>query len=209
MPEILEDYPGLTTDQVEAAIEYAKVYPKPGRPLPARSFKRMLSDMAKSGVWDVENGDEPITPRLLPVTVYLLDENVIRELRPGGNATVRAWHAGIATGDLRISALTFFEKRRGWERRRKKDPALAAQKLAELDFLEASYGSRVIPIDGPVAAEWTRLLGAKDKNQRDRGLAATARVHGFVLVTRNIDDVRGCDVDVLDPFSPKPVVQRV
>jgi hypothetical protein len=28
---------------VEAAIEYAKVYPRTGRPLPKRSLKRMLS----------------------------------------------------------------------------------------------------------------------------------------------------------------------
>jgi predicted nucleic acid-binding protein len=105
--------------------------------------------------------------------------------------------------------MTFFEKRRGWERRRKSDPDLAAARLAELNALEAAYGSRLVPIDGPVAAEWARLLGAKDKNQRDRALAATARVHGFVLVTRNIDDMRGCDVKVLNPFRPNPVVETV
>jgi len=38
--EILEDYPSLTRAQVENAIEYAKAYPKKGRPYPARSFKR-------------------------------------------------------------------------------------------------------------------------------------------------------------------------
>jgi hypothetical protein len=60
--EIVEDYPGLTPARVEAAVEYAKVYPKAGRPLPARSLKRMLSDMAASGVWDVEDNAEPIEP---------------------------------------------------------------------------------------------------------------------------------------------------
>lgn len=29
------------------------------------SLKQMLSDMATSGVWDVENDDEPIEPRLI------------------------------------------------------------------------------------------------------------------------------------------------
>jgi len=83
-------------------------------------------------------------------------------------------------------------------------------KLAELNALEAVYGSRLVPIDGPVAAEWARLIGAKeDKNQRDWALAATARVHGFVLVTRNIDDMRGCDVKVLNPFRPNPIVEKV
>jgi hypothetical protein len=54
--DIREDYPSLTPAQIDAAIEYTNVYPKPGRPLPARSFKRMLSDMAESGVWDVAGG---------------------------------------------------------------------------------------------------------------------------------------------------------
>jgi uncharacterized protein (DUF433 family) len=64
--EIVEDYPGLTPAQVDAAAEYAKVYPKAGRPLPARSLKRMLSDMATSGVWDVDGDGEPIEPRQIP-----------------------------------------------------------------------------------------------------------------------------------------------
>jgi hypothetical protein len=143
------------------------------------------------------------------VTIYLLDENVLRELRPGGNTNVQAWYATVSTASLRISALTFFEKRRGAERLRKTNADRAARLLAEIDALEAAYGSRVIPVDGPVVAEWARLLGAKDKNQRDRALAATARVHGFVLVTRNVVDVTGCDVDVLDPFHTAPKVIRV
>jgi hypothetical protein len=64
--EIIEDYPGLTPEQIDAAVEYAKVYPKTGRPLPTRSFKRMLGDMAESGVWDVEDDDEQLTPRQIP-----------------------------------------------------------------------------------------------------------------------------------------------
>jgi hypothetical protein len=33
-------------------------------------------------------------------------------------------------------------------------------------------------------------------------------VRGFVLVTRNVADVRGCDVQVLDPFVKNPVVEN-
>lgn len=61
--EIVEDYPCVTPAQIDAAVEYAKVYPKTGRPLPARSLKRMLSDMAASGVWDVESDGEPAGQR--------------------------------------------------------------------------------------------------------------------------------------------------
>jgi predicted nucleic acid-binding protein len=143
------------------------------------------------------------------VTVYLLDENVLRELHPKGDPRVRNWFASVDDADLRISAMTFFEKRRGWERRRKTDPDVAAARLAEIDALEAAYGGRVVPIGAPVVAEWARLLGAKDKHQRDRALAATARVHGFVLLTRNIEDVRGCGVQVLNPFNGTPAITTV
>lgn len=64
--EIGEDYPDLTMQQIEAAIDYAKVYPRPGRPLPARSFKRSLSDAAASGAWAVTDDEEPIAPRAMP-----------------------------------------------------------------------------------------------------------------------------------------------
>ena len=64
--EIVEDYPGLTPAQVGAATEYAMVYPKAGRPMPGRSLKRMLSDMASSGVWDVESDGGPTRPRPIP-----------------------------------------------------------------------------------------------------------------------------------------------
>jgi toxin FitB len=143
------------------------------------------------------------------LTIWLLDENVLRELRPGGNAHVQARYSTISTASLRISAMTFFEKRRGAERLRKTEPARATRLLADIDALEAAYGSHIIPIDSLVVAEWARLLGVKDKNQRDRALAATARVHGFVLVTRNVADVAGCDVEVLDPFQAAPSVIRV
>ena len=119
------------------------------------------------------------------MTVHLLDENVLRELHPRGNARVRAWFATVPTDDLRISAMTFLEKRRGAERLRRTDPDRAALILAGIDALEAVDASRVVTIDGPVAAEWARLLGAKDKNQRGRNVA------------------------VLDPFAADPMVEVV
>jgi len=65
--EIIEDYPRLTAEQIDAAVDYARVYPKAGRPLPTRSFKRMLRDLAEAGVWDVESGDDnQMVPRLIP-----------------------------------------------------------------------------------------------------------------------------------------------
>lgn len=64
--EIIEDCPDMTPDLVAAAAEYAKVYPRPGRPLPTRSFTRMLVDLANSGAWDVETDEALVAPHLVP-----------------------------------------------------------------------------------------------------------------------------------------------
>lgn len=56
---------GELDDETIAGIEAAE-YGDDGQPLPGGGLKQMLSDMATSGVWDVENDDEPIEPRLIP-----------------------------------------------------------------------------------------------------------------------------------------------
>ena len=53
--EVVEDYPQLSPDQVRTAAEYAKAFPKRGRPYPIRSFKRMIADAAAVGVFDDES----------------------------------------------------------------------------------------------------------------------------------------------------------
>jgi len=60
VPEILADYPTLSRTQVEAAIEYAKVCPRKGRPYTARSFKRMVGDI---GLQDVRIAKSAKGPR--------------------------------------------------------------------------------------------------------------------------------------------------
>ena len=39
-------YPSLSKADVEAAVQYAQVYPKKGRPYPEKSLKRMLRELA-------------------------------------------------------------------------------------------------------------------------------------------------------------------
>ena len=60
--EIMEDCHGLSAELIQAAVDYAEIYPRCGRPLPTRSFKRMLIDMANSGVWDID-ADGELLPR--------------------------------------------------------------------------------------------------------------------------------------------------
>jgi hypothetical protein len=56
---------GELDDETIAYLETAE-YGEDGQPLPGGGLKRMLSDMAMSGVWDVESDDEITEPRLIP-----------------------------------------------------------------------------------------------------------------------------------------------
>ncbi len=139
------------------------------------------------------------------MTPYLIDENVLREFGARGNANVRKWLATVDDSDLRLSAATLFEKRRGAEMLKRRDPARAANLLKTIGAIEKAYADRIIPIDASVVAEWTRMLGSKNKDRWDLALAATARVYDLVLVTRNIKDFETRSVRLLDPFRDPPV----
>ena len=110
---------------------------------------------------------------------------------PAGNANVRKWIATVDDTDLRLSVATLYEKRRGAEMLKRKDPARAAELLDGIAAVEKAYRDRIIPVSAAVVAEWTRLIGTKSKDRWDLCLAATAIVHDLILVTRNIKDFRG------------------
>ena len=138
------------------------------------------------------------------MTLYLLDENVLRELHSKGNLNVRRWIRSVDDTELRVSAATLFEKRRGAEALKRRDSERSSKLLAAIDALERAFADRILPIDAAVVAEWTRLLGEKNKDRWDLALAATARVHGLVLVTRNIKDFAARGVRLLNPFEYPP-----
>jgi predicted nucleic acid-binding protein len=133
---------------------------------------------------------------------YLLDTNVISELRKGerADAKVTAWFAGVAEEEIFLSVLTIGEIRRGIESVRRRDPDSAAVLDRWLDQLSESHGDRVVPIDRAIAEEGGRMNVPDPLPVVDGLLAATARVLGLTLVTRNVADVEGTGVELLDPF---------
>jgi predicted nucleic acid-binding protein len=53
----------------------------------------------------------------------------------------------------------------------------------------------------PIAEEWGRMNVPDPLPPIDGLLAATARVHGLILVTRNIRDLARTGVPLLDPWA--------
>jgi toxin FitB len=134
---------------------------------------------------------------------YLLDTNVISELRKGerADANVAAWFASVAEEEIFLSVLTIGEIRRGIESVRRRDPDSAAALDRWLNLVSEAHGDRVVPIDRAIAEEWGRMNVPDPLPVVDGLLAATARVSGLTLVTRNVADIAGTEVVLLNPFA--------
>lgn len=134
---------------------------------------------------------------------FLLDTNVVSELRKGARADrkVVAWFEGLDADDLYLSVLVVGEIRRGIERIRRRDPKSAEALDRWLSSLSAGFEDRILPVDRRVAEEWGRMNVPDPLPVLDALMAATAKVHGLVLATRNVKDVVSAGVRTLNPFE--------
>ena len=135
------------------------------------------------------------------MTRYLLDTNVVSELRkikPHG--AVLAWIRTLRPEQIFLSALTIGELQAGVELTRKHDPAKAVEIENWLSLVEGSFA--VLPMDAACFREWARLKSGKSSELlEDAMIAATARVHGLELATRNQKDFQRLNVATFNPFE--------
>jgi len=136
---------------------------------------------------------------------YLLDTNIISEVRKGdrANESVKQWFADTTDEDLYLSVLVLGELRQGVERLRTRDPRSAERLDRWLEQLTDGYEGRILPIDYRVATACGRLNVPDPLPATDGLLAATALVHDLTLVTRNTRDVNRTGVQLLNPFDVK------
>lgn len=134
---------------------------------------------------------------------FLLDTNVISELRKGPRAdpAVTRWFSGLSDEEIFLSVLVVGEIRRGIERIRRRDAPSARALDAWLRRLFGAYGERVLPIDREIAEEWGRMNAPRPLPVVDGLLAATARVHGLTLATRNVADIARTGADYVNPWE--------
>jgi predicted nucleic acid-binding protein len=134
---------------------------------------------------------------------YLIDTNIISEVRKGKRCdpNVAAWWESIEDAEVYLSVLVLGEIRKGIERARVNDAASARALETWLATLVQSFSERILPIDQMVADEWGRMSAKRSVSTIDALLAATAKVHGLTLATRNVGDVADLGAKVINPFA--------
>src|SRR5262249_30233285 len=130
--------------------------------------------------------------------MYLLDTNVVSELRKARpHAAVVGWLRGVRSQDLHISAVTLGELQAGIELTREQAADKAAEIEAWADQIAETWN--VLPMDARTFRLWARLMHRRSNNLiEDAMIAATARVHGLCVVTRNVKDFRDFGVELLN-----------
>jgi toxin FitB len=141
--------------------------------------------------------------------MYILDTNVISELRKGRKAhpNVKKWAEALPSASLYISVISVLEleigilliQRRDKDRR---DKEQGATLRAWMDrHVLPTFSDRILAIDTAVAQRCATLHVPNPCSDRDALIAATALVHGLTVATRNVADFEGTEVGVLNPWE--------
>lgn len=134
----------------------------------------------------------------------LVDTNIISEVRKGDRCdpNVARWWESLNDEDLYLSVLVLGEIRKGIELVRPKDPRQAAAIERWLDAVTTAFEGRILPVDQAVADEWGHINAPSPIAILDGLIAATAKVNGLTLATRNVSDVERTGVSFVNPFEP-------
>jgi predicted nucleic acid-binding protein len=137
---------------------------------------------------------------------FLLDTNVISEsARPRPDTGVMDWLDRTDEEQLFLSVVSLAELRHGIERlsdgKRK-----AALDVWLTEQLAPRFEGRLLHVDAETADQWGRVVARGQAAGRPMGamdafIAAHARQHDLVLVTRNVTDFADAGVRLLNIWS--------
>jgi len=137
--------------------------------------------------------------------MIVLDTNVLSELlRADPDPDVLRWLASQPPGSLHTTSVTQAEMLYGARK-------LAAGKrhqqlLAGVSAIfDEDFDARVLAFDSAAADAYARIaakrkLAGKPISQFDAQIAAIALANNGELATRNVDDFKGCGVQVINPW---------
>ncbi|MGH9598501.1 MAG: type II toxin-antitoxin system VapC family toxin, partial [Terracidiphilus sp.] len=122
---------------------------------------------------------------------YLLDTNVVSELRKAGAGTadprVEAWSVSLTAERTFLSVITILELEQGTLLVERRDPRQGAMLRAWIENLVLpDFAGRILPVDLAVVRKCAALHVPDPMDDRDSLIAATALVHGLTVATRNV-----------------------
>ncbi len=135
--------------------------------------------------------------------MFLLDTNVISELRAGkprASAEVRRWAASVPANQFYLAAVTILELELGVLSMERRDARQGQSLRSWLQAVLQEFSSQVIPFGTTTAIACAAMHIPDHRSDRDAMIAATAKEHGYTVVTRNTDDFLGCGVQLLNPW---------
>ena len=136
--------------------------------------------------------------------MYVLDTNVISELRKGKKAerSVRRFAQAVPTASLFLSVVSVLELEIGTLLVEWRDRKQGAILRAWIDsHVLPSFSGRILAIGTAVAQRCALLHVPNLRSDRDAPIAATALVHGMTVVTRNVSDFQVTGVAVVNPWQ--------
>ncbi len=111
-----------------------------------------------------------------------------------------AWLESVDDASLHLATVTLGEIQAGIELTREQDAEKAAEIESWLDQMTDAYN--VLAMDGRAFRYWAKLMHRKsDTLYEDAMIAAIAKVHGLIVVTRNVADFSSFGIGVLNPFE--------
>jgi len=137
---------------------------------------------------------------------FLIDTNAVSEwVRPRPDPGVIAWFADADEDRVFLSVVSLAELRHGVAR------LPASRRRDRLDEwlrqeLPLRFEGRILPIDEAIAFAWGDVVAERERRGRpistmDAFLAATARVRGLTLVTRNEADFDDTLPAIVNPWT--------
>lgn len=138
--------------------------------------------------------------------MYILDTNVISEIRKirlgKADRNVARWADSVNAAVLYTSAIVLHELELGVQLTERRDPTQGAILRTWLEsHVLPAFSGRILPVDTAVAIKSAGLHVPDPRPIRDSLIAATALVHGMIVVTRNVSDFLPCGAQVINPWN--------
>jgi toxin FitB len=137
---------------------------------------------------------------------YLLDTCVISELvAKQVNPKVVEFVDSLDSDDVYLSVITIGEIAKGIEKLPKSKRKQELHTWLTEDLL-VRFDEKTVPLDTDVLLEWGLLAARLESKGKilpvmDSLIAATVLTHKFALVTRNVDDFNGADLEIINPWE--------